>query len=638
VTASTGDEGDDPGLERLLAHILAERGFDFTGYKRASLARRVRRRMDTIGITDYDDYLDRLVVQPDEFTALFNTVLINVTSFFRDVEAWDYLRTEIVPGLLARGDRAPLRAWSAGCASGEEAYSLAMVLAEALGVDDFRDRVKIYATDVDEDALAQARQASYTADDLDAVPEELRERWFEAVGSRFVLHKDLRRAVIFGRNDLVQDAPISHVDVLMCRNTLMYLNAETQAQVLGRLHFALSPHGVLFLGKAEMLLSHAAHFRPVELKRRFFAKNLAAPMERRPLVVAPSSRAAPDSTDAAAPLHEAALMSGSTAQIVLDVAGRVVLTNHRAMHLFGLTRRDVGRPIQDLEVSYRPLELRSHLDEATAQRRAVWVRGVELVRGAADPLRLDVQVVPLTDETGTDLGTTVLFNDVTQYQALQDDLVRATRQLETASEELQSSNEELETTNEELQSTVEELETTNEELQSTNEELETMNEELQSMNDELQGSNSALRDHQEEVDRLNRFMGSVLGSMSSGVAVVDAELRVMAWNARAEDLWGLRNEEVVGEHLMNLDIGLPVERLRQVLRSQLTDAAAEPESVELEAVNRRGRRIDLRVTVTHVPRDGASPAAAMLVMDDSAGPEQQLDGHPQGRLESSEGA
>lgn len=638
MTAGTGDEATDPGLERLLAHILAERGFDFTGYKRASLARRVRRRMDTIGIADYDDYLDHLVVQPDEFTALFNTVLINVTGFFRDVEAWDYLRTEIVPGLLARGDRAPLRAWSAGCASGEEAYSLAMVLAEALGVDDFRDRVKIYATDVDEDALAQARQASYAAADLAAVPEELRERWFEAVGSRFVLSKDLRRAVIFGRNDLVQDAPISHVDVLMCRNTLMYFNAETQAQVLGRLHFALSPHGVLFLGKAEMLLSHAAHFRPVELKRRFFAKNLAAPMERRATVVAPSPRAAAGSTDDAAPLREAALMSGSTAQIVLDTTGRVVLTNHRAMHLFGLTRRDVGRPIQDLEVSYRPLELRSHLDEATAHRRAVWVRGVELVRGSAEPLRLDVQVVPLTDESGTDLGTTVLFNDVTQYQALQDDLVRATRQLETASEELQSSNEELETTNEELQSTVEELETTNEELQSTNEELETMNEELQSMNDELQGSNSALRDHQEEVDRLNRFMGSVLGSMSSGVAVVDADLRVMAWNARAEDLWGLRNEEVVGEHLMNLDIGLPVERLRQVLRSQLTDAAAEPESVDLEAVNRRGRRISLRVTVTHVPRDGASPAAAMLVMDDSGTPEQQLDGHPQGRLENSEGA
>jgi len=626
------DQAAGPGLERLLAHILEERGFDFTGYKRASLARRVQRRMSTIGITDYDDYLDHLVVQPDEFTELFNTVLINVTSFFRDADAWDYLRDELVPTLLASGDHRPLRAWSAGCASGEEAYSLAMVLAEAMGIDAFRERVKIYATDVDEDALAQARAASYTAKELEAVPDRLRETCFEAVGSRYVLSKDLRRAVIFGRNDLVQDAPISHVDVLMCRNTLMYFNAETQAQILNRLHFALRPQGVLFLGKAEMLLSHSAYFRPIELKRRFFEKTATDRADRRSAqaLVAPRVPSSPRSE--AQLLHEAALMSGSTAQIVLDVSGRLVLTNHRAMHLFGLSERDVGRPIQDLEVSYRPLELRTHLHEATAQRRAVWARGVELVRGADGPLLLDVQVVPLADAEGREIGATILFIDVTQRQSLQDELLHATRQLETAYEELQSSNEELETTNEELQSTVEELETTNEELQSTNEELETMNEELQAMNDELQGSNGALRAHQEEVDRLNRFMSSVLGSMNAGVTVVDADMRVLAWNARAEDLWGLRSEEVVGEHLMNLDIGLPVERLRQAVRSQLTDPTASPETVELDAVNRRGRSVLMRVTLTQIPQDGASSAAAMLVMDD-ADSDGRVDGRADGRVD-----
>lgn len=142
-----------------------------------------------------------------------------------------------------------------------------------------------------------------------------------------------------------------------------------------------------------------------------------------------------------------------------------------------------------------------------------------------------------------------------------------------------------------------------------------MNEELQSMNDELQGSNRSLRDHQEEVDRLNRFMSSVLGSMNSGVTVVDSDMRVLAWNARAEDLWGLRSEEVVGEHLMNLDIGLPVEQLRQGVRTQLTDRAAPPATVDLDAVNRRGRPVSLRVTMTHIPADGGSPVAAMLVMD-----------------------
>jgi two-component system, chemotaxis family, CheB/CheR fusion protein len=605
--------GDDDGLDALLAHIKEQRGFDFTGYKRASLARRIRRRMDSIGLGTHEDYLDYLLLHPDEFTHLFNTILINVTSFFRDPDAWAYLKDELLPPMLQRRDGQPIRIWSAGCASGEEAYTLAMTLAELLGVEEFRERVKIYATDVDEEALAQARQASYTERELEAVPAELREKYFESQGNRFAFRKDLRRSVIFGRNDLVQDAPISHVDILTCRNTLMYFNAETQGQILNRMHFALRPDGVLFLGKAEMLLSHTAFFRAVELKRRFFEK-VPTETRRQPSGGASSARFAESEYDVAA-LRQAALMSSAAAQIVLDSRGRLAISNNRAMHLFGLTARDVGRPIQDLEVSYRPVELRGHIEEVATHRRPIWLRDVEFLRPGSEALSVDVQLVPLTDETGGDVGVTVIFNDVTQYRQLQKELQYTNRQLETAYEELQSTNEELETTNEELQSTVEELETTNEELQSTNEELETMNEELQSMNDELQVSNDALRDRQDEVDRLNQFMTSVLSSMNAGVAVVDGEMRLMAWNARAEDLWGIRTDEAVGEHLMNLDIGLPLEQLRQPIRSQLADSSAEPAALQLDAVNRRGRSITLRVTLTHLHDHGAASPAAMLVMD-----------------------
>jgi two-component system, chemotaxis family, CheB/CheR fusion protein len=152
-----------------------------------------------------------------------------------------------------------------------------MVLAEAMGVERFRQRIKIYATDVDEDALARARQAAYGQRDVQGVPPELLEKYFELQGNRHMFRKDLRRSVIFGRNDLVQDAPISKIDLLVCRNTLMYFNAETQAKILGRFHFALVPHGVLFLGKAEMLLSHSRLFNPVELKQRVFRKSTTNP-------------------------------------------------------------------------------------------------------------------------------------------------------------------------------------------------------------------------------------------------------------------------------------------------------------------------------------------------------------------------
>ena len=605
----------DPDFEALLRYLKDQRGFDFTGYKRASLMRRVQRRMEAVEQTSFEDYHDYLMLHPEEFTALFNTILINVTGFYRDADAWRHLAETLVPELVSRRENEPLRAWTAGCASGEEAYTLAMVFAEVLGVEEFRDRVKIYATDVDEEALTHARQATYTERELQAVPAELREKYFEPVGPRFVFRKELRRSVIFGRNDLVQDAPISHVDVLTCRNTLMYFNADTQSQILGRMHFALRPDGILFLGKAEMLLSHGSYFRAIELKRRFFRKIPTEQQERR---IAPARvqghGSGSDDSDAAR-LRHAALMSSAAAQIVLDTDGNLALCNSRAGHLFGLNQRDVGRPIQDLEVSYRPIELRAHLDEALSQRRSVWVRDVSLSRPSGDPLSLDVQVVPLHDETGTPLGATVIFNDVTQYRQLQNELQVTNRQLETAYEELQSTNEELETTNEELQSTVEELETTNEELQSTNEELETMNEELQSMNDELQFTNEALRDRQDEVDRLNEFMTSVLGSMNSGIAVVDTDMKVLAWNARAADLWGIRADEAVDEHLLNLDIGLPVERLRQPLRRQLADGDQDAEVLVLDAINRRGRPLQVRVTLTHIVDHGQTNRAALLVMD-----------------------
>jgi two-component system CheB/CheR fusion protein len=571
--------------------------------------------MDAVGLDRYDDYLDHLLLHPDEFTQLFNTILINVTSFFRDPDAWTYLQNELLPALLQRREGQPIRIWCAGCASGEEACTVAMVLAEALGVDDFRERVKVYATDVDEDALAHARHATYTARELEAVPEELREKYFEASNNRFVFRKELRRSLIFGRNDLVQDAPISHVDVLLCRNTLMYFNAETQAQILNRLHFALRPDGILFLGKAEMLLSHSAYFRPVELKQRFFQKIAAEVRDRR--ILTQAAELGPDAAQEAqvGRLRQAALMSSAAAQIVLDAEGHLSLCNHRAMNLFGLSQRDLGLPIQDLEISYRPVELRGHIEEAITHRRSVWVRDVELIRGTTERIVLDVQFVPLADEIGTPLGVTVLFNDVTQYRQLQDELLYANRQLETAYEELQSTNEELETTNEELQSTVEELETTNEELQSTNEELETMNEELQSMNDELQYSNQALRERQDEVDRLNQFMTAVLGSMSSGVVVVDSDMTVLAWNTMAEDLWGVRTDEALGAHLMNLDIGLPVEQLRQPIRSQLSEANSDPRTLVLDAVNRRGRAVQVRVTLTSLHNHGSPTPAAVIAME-----------------------
>jgi two-component system, chemotaxis family, CheB/CheR fusion protein len=207
------------------------------------------------------------------FAELFNMLLINTAGFFRDPPAWEYLATGIVPLLLAaRASDSPLRVWCAGCASGEEPYTLAMVLVRVMGDAGFRDRVKIYATDIDEEALDQARHGAYLPRQIEDLPHDALERFFERTDQRYVFRKDLRRCVIFGRNDLVQDAPMSRIDLLVCRNTLMYFTAETQAQILRRFHFGLDDDGYLLLGKSEMLITHADLFAPAELKRRVFRK------------------------------------------------------------------------------------------------------------------------------------------------------------------------------------------------------------------------------------------------------------------------------------------------------------------------------------------------------------------------------
>lgn len=525
----------DVKFEALLEYLRQARGFDFTGYKRSSLMRRVQKRMHEAGLDDFGDYIDYLEVHPEEFAKLFDTILINVTSFFRDQEAWDYLRQEIVPRILdAKADTEPVRVWSAGCASGQEAYSLAIVFAEALGVEAFQGRVKIYASDVDNDALAQARSATYSTAELESVPEPWRDKYFSLVNGRHVFRPDLRRSVIFGRHDLVQDAPISRLDLLVCRNTLMYLNAETQARILARFHFALAPTGFLFLGKAEMLLTHSDLFAPTDLKFRIFTKVARANLRDRMLAMAQAGDVeAFQGLGRHVRLREAAFETSPVAQLVVDSQGTVVLVNERLRSLFGLHPKDVGRPLQDLELSYRPVELRSLIEQARDDRRPLRVNGVERQRPDGEVQYFDIEALALRHNGDALLGVRVAFHDVTHAMRLAADLQRSNQELETAKEELQSAHEELETTNEELQSTNEELETMNEELQATNEELETINGEL--------------RERQAELDSSNVFLQSILASIMIGVIVVDREGRVLIWNHRAEDLWGLRADEVRGQ-------------------------------------------------------------------------------------------
>jgi two-component system, chemotaxis family, CheB/CheR fusion protein len=611
--------GDEAAFENLIRYIQESRGVDFRGYKRTSLRRRISLRMEHLHAERFADYHSFLEAHPQEFTDLLNTVLINVTSFFRDAEAWEALRTEVLPRLVEPGrGRVQLRVWSVGCATGEEPYSLAMLLCEQFGATEFSRRVKIYATDLDEVALNSARHASYLPRDVEDVPEHLLTKYFERSNNHYMVSRDLRKAVIFGRHNIMHDAPISRIDLLICRNLLIYLETETQNLVLPRLHYALVDDGCLFLGKAETQLARSKLFQPIDMKHRLFRK---VPQEWRRADLGGVPLGNDPRGDNRPPLHTRlldAIVDGSpSAYLAIDNDDVLLFASAGARRMLEVGDNDVGRPFQDLSVSYRPIELRSQIDEVRRQARPIRIEHQEYHRPPVEPIRLTIDVAPLIGRDGKSFAVLLTFADTTRTYTLQQELEAAQESLETTIEELQSANEELETTNEELQSTNEELETTNEELQSTNEELETTNEELRSANEELESTNEELRRHSDEFAAYRQHVDAIMRGLDAGIVVVDSELKVLSWNRWSENAWGLREEEAVGQPLTSLDIGLPVQRLEPALRQSLTEATAG--EAMLDALDRRGRAMQCRVRIAPLVHEDRSTRGAVIMVEDTAG-------------------
>jgi two-component system CheB/CheR fusion protein len=607
------EDSSSPALAGVIEYVRSQRGIDLSAYKETSLRRRLARRLEAVGAGSYEDYLDRLQASPNEFEPLLEALFINVTQFFRDAEAWDVLREQTLPRILERKTESDaIRVWCAGAASGEEAYSLAILLCEALGVQAFRERVKIYATDIDENELVRARQGTYSHAELERVPEPLRATYFGEGEAGCTFRSDLRHCIIFGRHNLLDDAPISRLDLLVCRNTLMYFNRAAQGKILARFHFGLRPGGFLFLGRAELLLTRRSLFVPVDPHARIFAKVAPETTRERASVLSEAAVGNPGNPVAGLRVRDLAFDHSPVPQMVVDTRGLLTAANHAALKQLRLMREDVGQPFRDLDLSFRPVELRAPIEQAMLTGEPVTLRGIKRPRrdGGLEFFDIRIAAVPGSEAP---IGATISFVDVTDGHDLHSQLEQANGALETAYEELQSTNEELETTNEELQSTIEELETTNEEFQSTNEELETMNEELQSGNEEIRGMNQELRDRNETITRLNAYMRSILNSVQPAIVVLDDDLHIDLWNDQATELWGLRGDEVSGEPFLNLEIGLPVARLKDDLHRCLrTGLPTEP--VGLSAHNRRGKAMTCRVTCAplHGPQKEVSGVIMMM--------------------------
>jgi two-component system CheB/CheR fusion protein len=595
TTDPAKDPPNDLSLEQLIERLALDRGPDLRGYKPTTLERRIRRRMFQINIGTFDEYLQRIQTDRNESLELLNTVLINVTEFFRDPPAWEMLSLEVLPRLLKNvPPGGSFRAWSAGCASGEEAYSLAILIAELLGPALPEYDVKVYATDIDDDALNVARRGEYPADKLRRIKSSLREKYFTAQGSQLRVARDLRRTVIFGRSNILSDAPISHCHFVMCRNVLIYFDTDTQRQVLARLHYALEPGGILFLGKAESKLNESKKFRPLNVRWRIFQK--PGPQVEQPaeFEMCPSNQPEEslDGRSRLAAYQRHILDTVKSAVILADTHDVVLAHNQPAVSIWGLGAAKLnGRRLQNTDLVVRCPELLARLETVRADNSEPLQFACQLKGGGpGDERHVSITLRPMISEGKQRLGTLIYAEDVTTHQKLNSTI----EQLETTSEELQSANEELETTNEELHSSNEELETTNEELQSTNEELETTNEELQSLNEELENMNEELEHRTQELHSVNQRYAETLQSMPWPVVLVDSEENIQLWNAAAQQLFGVGATSVVGVGLDGLPIASEA-RKALVRRFRAVMLKPRPSMMRFE-----GLRIDHKVATFNV--------------------------------------
>ena len=562
--SNTQVDEQKPLYDSIYRLLLNQVGHDFSGYKERTFIRRVRRRMQMLQLEDLATYVQRLRDSPDEVTLLFCDLLIGVTNFFRDPGAFEALEKNIIPKLFEdKGASDQVRVWVPGCATGEEVYSIAILMREHMDTMRAAPRVQIFATDIDEAALNVARGGRYPMALLPNVSPERLRRFFDGDDVSQVVSKVLRDLCVFSSHSVIRDPPFSRIDLISCRNLLIYLAADVQEQLIPIFHFALRPKGYLFLGTSENVTQHADLFAPAEKKHRIFQRRENAGETLQHIAMFPlAGRAELKASQRRGGRHTKAvdLRNAAESRVMEGFAPAHVVVNREGdvLHYSARTGKYLepapGLPNrQILAMARRGLrvELRAALREAMETRQPVKREnlGVELEDRV---LTIDLTVEPFGDDKEDPLFL-VLFDDVAAPRSAQQDEQqqqqngqdrdknesRTQQELRDVRERLQVTVEEYETAVEELKASNEELQSINEELQSANEELETSKEELQSVNEELQTVNSELNSKMEEADRTSADLRNIFDSTQIATIFLDSDLTVRGFTPAVTSIFNL---------------------------------------------------------------------------------------------------
>lgn len=601
-------------LNKIFVLLRLQTSHDFTHYKSSTIERRMRRRMVLNKLERVQDYVRYLQSNPKEVTELFNEILINVTGFFRDPDAFNALAEKVFPRLTQRTPNTHIRIWTPGCSTGEEAYSIAMALQEFMAERGENFPIQIFATDIDEVAIETARAGLYPdAIAQDVAPERLKRFFVKVEGGGYLISKTIRDMCVFAIQNAVKDPPFSKLDLISCRNLLIYLAPVLQKKLLSIFHYALKPDGVLFLGTAETVGGMADLFRPLDPKERLYEKKVVAPLH---LEVSIPTGVPPEPKPSQGAVRRLPVEGG-----LEQLADRLLMNKYappgvvvdeqmNILHFRGRTG-DFLEPAPG-EASFKLMkmareglasDLNSAIREAIRNRLPVRRSGIR-VRHDDESKTVDIEVSPIVNDTLSEAYFLVVFKEQPEPAAIPsnqnrknavttkkgNDVLKLEEELSATREYLQSVIEQQETTNEELRSANEEIQSSNEELQSINEELETAKEELQSTNEELATVNEELHNRAQELERANNDLVNLVDSINIPIVIVGRNLRVRRFTPPSEKLLNLIASDV-GRPISDIKPNVECPELMDLIK-QVID---EIQPKHCDAQDRLGRWYSIRV-------------------------------------------
>lgn len=610
---SLGDDllVDEDLLRRILAHVRTRTGHDFAKYKRSTVLRRIARRMQVTRTDGLKGYYDVLRENNEEAPALLSDLLISVTTFFRDGEIFEALQRTVIPQLFSKDRADSIRVWVAGCATGEEAYSLGMLLLEEASRHEMRPPIQVFGSDLDARALIRAREGRYPlAIEADVKEERLR-RFFAREGDFYRVRQELRDIVLFASHDLLKDPPFSHVSLVSCRNVLIYLDRELQEQVVGTFHYALNPAGFLVLGASEHADNPPGLFRLVDRDARIYSStavvgekprllpSLLGPVRLRVQHVAQAPALSPTSALSEATMHRRALEKLAPPSILVDESQRVLHMSDTAGRYLQPSGGPLSSEVADLVRPELRFELRSALHRLFEQGLPTLSLPL-LVRFNGKRHRVHLHVKASDDSEARPRSAVVMF---IEGDAVEDDFAvgdieasgelvhRLTQELELTQARLRTVREESDGSTEELRAANEELQSINEEYRSTSEELETSKEELQSINEELQTVNSELKLKLETISRAHSDLQNLMAATDFGTLFLDSALRIKRYTEHVTELFRITPADE-GRPITDFAHLLDYQELTRDARAVLTDLT--PVRREVRGSNERWYDVRMR--------------------------------------------